>query len=87
MAMVYRDGLTDEVVVRLKLDMMETNPRGIAEQLQERIMGFLAEEFLKKYKDGILGALNADDIAYKLNDAVAELVRRKLLEGTNESAT
>lgn len=86
MAQIYRDAVyMNDVIVRINL--LETDPRGIAELVEKKVLDFLAEEFLKKYKDGILGALNADDIAYKLNDAVAELVRRKLLEGTNESAT
>lgn len=84
MAIISRDISSNDLIIRL--DMMELNPRGIAEQVEKKVMDFLAEEFLKKYKDGILGAINADDIAYKLNDAVAELIRRKLLEGTNESA-
>lgn len=84
MASAYRDITSDRIMVAL--DFIEKNPRGVAEEVHKKVVDFLAEEFLKKYKDGILGALNADDIAYKLNDAVAELVRRKLLEGTNEQA-
>jgi len=86
MAIIYREPSSTDLIIRLAIDPFERDPRGIAEDLQKSIMSFLAEEFLKKYKDGILGALNADDIAYKLNDAVAELVRRKLLEDTNEPA-
>lgn len=74
-----------DVVLRLA-NLLERDPRGVAEKVEKMVLDHLAEEFLKKYKDGILGAINADDIAYKLNDAVAELIRRKLLEDTNESA-
>lgn len=83
MASISRDVFTDEVIIRLGLVGIENDPRGIAEQVRNRVIEFLAEEFLKKYKEGILGAVNADDIAYKLNDAVAELIRRKLLGEPN----
>lgn len=85
MAHIYREAASSDLIIRIS-GLLENDPRGVAERLEKMVMDYLAEEFLKKYKDGILGALNADDIAYKLNDAVAELVRRKLLEGTNESA-
>lgn len=83
MASYFIDPLDNSIVLRIAHN-VEMNPRGFAEEVERMVLNTLAEEFLKKYKDGILGALNADDIAYKLNDAVAELVRRKLLEGTNE---
>lgn len=84
---VYGDVTTNDTIIRITRDsFLDLNPHGMAEELHKKVLDYLAEEFLKKYKDGILGALNADDIAYKLNDAVAELVRRKLLEGTNEPA-
>lgn len=85
MAQLYREPFSNDLILRIG-GLIEKDPRGIAEQVEKQVLSFLAEEFLKKYKDGILGALNADDIAYKLNDAVAELVRRKLLEGTDEQA-
>jgi len=86
MANLYTKIDTMDVILRMT-DLVERDPREIADRVAERVLSTLTEEFLKKYRNGILGALNADDIAYKLNDAVAELVRRKLLEGTNESAT
>lgn len=85
MANLYTKIDTMNIILRMT-DLVERDPREIADRVAERVLNTLADEFLKKYKDGILGALHADDIAYKLNDAVAELVRRKLLEGTNESA-
>lgn len=85
MANLYTRIDTMDVILQMT-DLVERDPREIADRVAERVLSTLAEEFLKKYRNGILGALNADDIAYKLNDAVAELVRRKLLEDTNESA-
>lgn len=85
MANLYTKIDTMDVILRMT-DLVERDPRDIADRVAEHVLSTLAEEFLKKYRNGILGALNADDIAYKLNDAVAELVRRKLLEDTNEPA-
>ena len=78
MASVSYDPMRDEFLIRIARN-VEINPKGIAEEVEELVKKQLAEEFLKKYKDGILGAINADDIAYKLNDAIAEVIKRKLL--------
>lgn len=84
MASAYRDITSDRIMVAL--DFIEKNPHGVAEEVHKKVVDYLAEEFLKKYKDGILGAINADDIAYKLNDAIAEVIKRKLLGENNEPA-
>lgn len=85
MASVSYDPLRDGFLIRIAQS-IEINPIGIAEEVQELVKKQLAEEFLKKYRDGILGAINADDIAYKFSDAIAEVVKRKLLGDTNEPA-
>lgn len=85
MAFIFRRADSLDLFVQIALQ-WEKDPSGITEEVHTKVVEFLAEEFLKKHKDGILGVLKADDIAHKLNGAVAELVRRKLLEGTNEPA-
>ena len=84
MFIISREVDSLDIIIRLSgIEEASASPLGMAEELRERLLSFLAEEFLKKYQNGILGALNADDIAYKLNDAIAELVKRKLLGDTN----
>jgi len=55
-------------------------PRGIVEEVKKTVIEALAKEFIDKYKEGILGALHPDQIAFELTPKIVEFLEAKLKE-------
>lgn len=85
MAIVYRDANSLDLIIRLQCDPLESPSGLFVEDLQKQVSDFLAKEYVEKYGKDILGAIHADDVAYKLTDHITEYLKQTLFkEKTNE---
>lgn len=85
MAIVYRDTSSLDLIIRLPCDPLEKPSGQLVEDIQGQVINFLVKEYVEKYGANILGAIHADDVAYKLTNHIAEYLKQKLFkENTNE---